>query len=350
MATQEILSQAEIDSLLTTMNLGMDQPPGPPQPPSRSAAFPGGAEPPPPPPPSGKAPIPHKVANYNFRRPDRVSKEQIRALNYLHDRFARNFSSSLSAYLRSIAEVNLVSVEQLTYAEFILSIPDPTSFNTIAMRPLDGSVALELNPSLVFPLIDRLLGGPGNPVTEERTLTEIEQNVIDGVIRLALDDLRTVWRSVLDIDLQILARETSPKLVQIVVSSEVVILIVFEIKVGNAIGMMNFCIPAFVIEPVGEKFVQQTHTEHKKISTPADIRRLADHVRRARMHVSAELMGTHITVRDLIDLRADDLIRLEQRVTDPATILVNLRPKYEGAIGLRGNSRAVQILRFQQEE
>lgn len=116
---------------------------------------------------------------YNFRRPDRVSKEQIRSLHFLHDRFARNVATSLSAYLRSATDVNVVSVEQFTYSEFLMSLPDPTAFYALSLQPIDGLGALELNPSIAFAMIDRMLGGTGRPPSLSRALTEIEQNVVD---------------------------------------------------------------------------------------------------------------------------------------------------------------------------
>jgi flagellar motor switch protein FliM len=154
----KILSQEEIDALLKAHKGGKEPPSSGPDKPS--------AKP--------KKAIPQKkVSLYNFRRPDRVSREQMRSLHFMHDRFARNFSSSLSAYLRFITEVNLISVEQLSYQEFLLSVPDPTCFNAISLRPLEGAIAMEINPQLVFPIIDKMLGGPGEAVKHMRTMTDI---------------------------------------------------------------------------------------------------------------------------------------------------------------------------------
>ena len=126
---------------------------------------------------------------YNFRRPDRVSKEQLRSLHFLHDRFALNLSTSLSAFLRAMTEVSIVSVEQFAYSEFLMSLPDPTAFYAVAMPPLDGVGALELNPSVAFTMVDRMLGGTGQTPAPNRALTEIEQNVLDSVVKLLLEHL-----------------------------------------------------------------------------------------------------------------------------------------------------------------
>src|SRR6185503_16791589 len=115
-----------------------------------------------------------KIQHYNFKRPDRISKNQIRSLHFIHDRFARNFSSSVSAYLRTVVEVTLENITQITYSEFLSSVSDPTCYTAITMKPLDGVAAFDLSPSLVFPMIDRLLGGLGKPIANMRAMTEIE--------------------------------------------------------------------------------------------------------------------------------------------------------------------------------
>ena len=144
----KILSQDEIDALLTSA-ADLEKPSG------MDLPFEG-----------------ESVIVYNFRRPDRVSKEQIRSLHFLHDRFARNISTSLSAYLRTVTDVNVTSVEQFTYSEFLMSLPDPTAFYAISLTPIEGLGALELNPSVAFSMIDRMLGGSGKgmaPTSSVRT-------------------------------------------------------------------------------------------------------------------------------------------------------------------------------------
>src|SRR5512141_3019816 len=122
-----------------------------------------------------------KVASYDFHCADRISQDQMRSIHLLHEYFGRSFASSLSAYLRAFVDVSLVSLEQVPYSTFIKALPDPTLFASIGMRPLESNIALELNPSLVFPMIDMILGGPGHALDENRNLTEIEMNIVEGV-------------------------------------------------------------------------------------------------------------------------------------------------------------------------
>jgi flagellar motor switch protein FliM len=194
---------------------------------------------------------PKKVSVYDFRRPDRVSKEQLRSIRNLHDKFARNFSSTLSNSLRLITDITLVSVDQMTYGEFLMSLPDPTSFNIISMIPLEGNAVLEINPSLIFPIVDKLLGGPGQPLYKVRELTTLEHHIIEGIMGLMLEDLEDVWRQILpNIRFKKEISENSPQIVQIVAQNEVVVLIVFEVKFGEVSGMINLCLPAITIEPI----------------------------------------------------------------------------------------------------
>jgi flagellar motor switch protein FliM len=288
-----------------------------------------------------KAQVQRKVTLYNFRRPDRVSREQMRSLHFMHDRFARNFSSSLSAYLRTITEVNLVSVEQLSYQEFLLSVPDPTCFNAISIKPLEGALALEVNPTLVFPIIDKMLGGPGEPLKQLRTMTDIEQSIFDGVLKLVLEDLREAWRGIVDLDFRIQARETSPQLIQIVAPNEVVLLVVFEVKMGPVTGMINLAIPSIILEPISTKFDQEMFTGYKKSSTYEEARLLLASLKRCGMEAAAEIRGTNLSMEEVLQLRAGDLIPLAKRFDAELDLCVDGIPRFVGLVALNPNGKRV---------
>jgi flagellar motor switch protein FliM len=288
-----------------------------------------------------KAQIQRKVTLYNFRRPDRVSREQMRSLHFMHDRFSRNFSSSLSAYLRTITEVNLVSVEQLSYQEFLLSVPDPTCFNAISIKPLEGALALEVNPTLVFPIIDKMLGGPGEPLKQLRTMTDIEQSIFDGVLKLVLEDLREAWRGIVDLDFRIQARETSPQLIQIVAPNEVVLLVVFEVKMGPVTGMINLAIPSIILEPISTKFDQEMFTGYKKSSSFEEARLLLASLKRCGMEATAEIHGTSLSMEEVLQLKAGDLIPLTKRFDSELDLCVDGIPRFLGLVALNPNGKRV---------
>src|SRR6185503_10401292 len=171
---EEVLSQAEVESLLTTMEAGG----------ARTGA-------PKPTPPKGPSRLRDRVLPYDFKRPERVGKEQMRALQSLHEGFGRNFGAALSALLRSIIEVKLTSVDQLTYGEFVFSLENPTCFNVLAAEPLEGNLILDVNPSILYPIIDRMLGGgkDANAATR-RPLTEIELRLVSRITTEYLEELK----------------------------------------------------------------------------------------------------------------------------------------------------------------
>lgn len=260
------------------------------------------------------------VIVYNFRRPDRVSKEQIRSLHFLHDRFARNISTSLSAYLRTVTEVNVTSVEQFTYSEFLMSLPDPTAFYAISLAPIDGLGALELNPSVAFSMIDRMLGGSGKGMAPKRGLTEIEHNVIDGVVKLVLEHLTETWRNIVEVRFRVSARDTRPQMLQVAAPNEVVVLIGFDIKIGDARGMLNFCLPATAIETVGNSFTHTWYRSHRE-PTLDDRHQFWRTLGHLPVDVAATVETT-LSARDVLELAPGDVIALAHRLSDPLQVRV----------------------------
>jgi flagellar motor switch protein FliM len=200
----EILSQDEIDALLTAVSSGES----PEAEPSLSPASSGPA------PRSGKEKKRLKV--YDFRRPDKFSKDQIRTLQMMHETFARLTTTSLSATLRSLVHVHVVSVDQLTYEEFTRSIPSPTTLGIINMDPLKGSSVIEIDPSITFAIIDRLFGGKGEPLKTNRELSDIELSVIEGIIVRLLGNLRESWANVIDLRPRLGNIETNPQFAGVV--------------------------------------------------------------------------------------------------------------------------------------
>src|SRR5262245_28958010 len=196
------------------------------------------------------------LSRYNFRRPDRVSKDEIQSVFFLHDRYARNIAMSLSAYLRTVITLSVVSVEQFSYSEFLTSLTDPTAFYALAVPPFDELGAIEINPSIAFAMIDRMLGGSGRPATVNRALTEIEQNVGDSAVELLIEGLAEAWKPVTSLAFNIRGRETRPSMLQVAAPNEIVVTVVFDVKVGEARGTINLCLPTSVVEMAGSQLAR----------------------------------------------------------------------------------------------
>lgn len=281
------------------------------------------------------------VIVYNFRRPDRVSKEQIRSLHFLHDRFARNMATSLSAYLRTVTDAAIASVEQFTYSEFLMSVPDPTAFYALAMPPLDGLAALELNPNVAFTMIDRMLGGSGRGVSTSRALTEIEQNVIDAVVKLIVENLTETWQSIVDVQFTISARETRPQMLQVAAPNEVVVLLGFDVRICDARGMLNICIPASAIESVGAGFTQTWHRTRRE-PTETDRRHLLANLGRVALPVTASL-DTTLPARELLEIQPGDVLSLGTPVERPVDVRVRGTLKFQGRLTAAGARTGLAI-------
>ena len=283
-----------------------------------------------------------RVVPYNFRRPDRLSKEQVRSLYLLHDMFSHSLSSSLPIFLRAISEVTLISVEQQAYVEYLYGLPDPTAIFTLAMHPLQGVAVLELNPSVGFPVIDRMLGGPGQPLREPRAITEIEQKILEGFLKVVTDDLREAWKPLIELDLQIVGRETRPQMLQIVAPNEVVLSIVFHVQIADARGMMSLCIPAVTLEPIIQQFNQSLYARSREVP-PTQTRALLDNLSAVTFPVAAELHGTSAAIDDLLNIAPGDVLRLDQRADQPVEVSVGGIVKFTGDLVDHHGRTAVHI-------
>jgi flagellar motor switch protein FliM len=290
-----------------------------------------------------KGPAPRKISDYDFHRADRISQDQMRSIHLLHEHFGRNFASSLSAYLRNFVDVRLASAEQISYASFLKSLPDPTLFASISMRPLDANMAFEINPSLVFPMIDMILGGAGCAISENRNLTEIELNVIEGVIKLAMRDLQNAWHSIMELEFFVDGKGTKTQMFQIVSPAETVIAVHLEIKTGEFSGMMNLCIPSRILKLLRNKFDQQWSIRRQK-SSNNETERLWELLKPVTIPLSSEIRNSKLTVDDLLKVSVGDIIELNERIGDPIFLCVGGIAKYQGRIIQRRGKRALEVL------
>jgi flagellar motor switch protein FliM len=280
-------------------------------------------------------PSDRNLVRYNFRRPDRVSKDQIHALSFLHNRFARNVATSLSAYLRTITELSVTAVEQFSYSEFLMSLSDPTAFYALAIPPFDELGALEINPAIAFAMVDRMLGGTGQSAAPERALTEIEQNVVDSLVKILLEALAETWRPLVSLAFGIRGRETRPQMLQVAAPNEIVIMIVFDVRIGEVRGMMNLCIPASVAETMGGV---QAWQPHHRAPTGTERAWLQQNLGSVEVDVSAVLESKVLTA-DLLALSAGDVISLGVPSDRPIDVRVGGTLKFKGRLGIGGRGR-----------
>jgi flagellar motor switch protein FliM len=281
------------------------------------------------------------VVRYNFRRPDRVSKEQMHALQFLHERGARNLSTSLSAYLRTTINLSVASVEQFSYQEFLSSLSDPTAFYSLSIAPFDEVGAIEINPSVAFAMIDRMLGGTGQSVAMSRPLTEIEQNVVDEVVKLLLDGLAEVWKAVTSLTFSIRGRETRPQMLQVAAPNEIVCAVIFDLKVGDVRGMISLCIPTNVVETAGTQFSSAWQRQRREL-TATERAWLDENLSRVPIPI-VPLIRTRLKTGAVLALKPGEIIALPLSADQPLDVYAGGVRKLTGRLAAEHSRLMVQI-------
>jgi flagellar motor switch protein FliM len=284
-----------------------------------------------------------KAVPFDFRRLDRIPKSQLRAIRLLHDNFVRNLASSLSVYLRTYLAVNLVSVEQLSYSEFLAGLASPTCLVCLGLRPFEGNAVLEINPNLAFPILEFLLGGKGkSPGTLDREITEIERQLIGGVLSIVLKDLKQAWETITSIDFSVESMETEPQLLQVLDPGEAFVATGIEVRIGGALGMMNLAIPSLIIKMMRSKFNTPGGGRRSR-STEAEQIRMLSLVRPARMDMDVRLLGPKVSLGDLLDLSPGDLLPFDAPTATLLDCTVNGQVKFGGQVVRTGGKRAFLI-------
>ncbi len=318
----DILSQDEIDQLLSAISSGEVEP---------------------------KDQTQHKeqkkVKIYDFKRPDKFSKDQIRTVQMMHETFARLTTTALSAKLRALVEVHVTGVDQLTYEEFIRSIPNPTTLALINMDPLKGSSILEIDPTITFTIIDRLFGGAGEHYKINRELTDIELSVIEAVIVSILSNLRESWSTVIDLRPRLGSIETNPQFAQIVPPNEMVMLITLETKIADSEGMMNLCVPYITIEPIIQKLsAQYWFSSIRKGESEANKKVIQGRLENVSVGLAVEIGSVNFTFSEIMNLKQEDVIKLnETTIRNDFILKVGGRPKFLCRPGRVGSHLAVQL-------
>lgn len=285
---------------------------------------------------------------YDFRRPERVSKEQLKGLQSLFEAFSREVSIVFPPFLRTVVRVDLVSIDQLTYDEFILSVARPTALTVVNMAPLEGNAVIEYSPTMVFPIVDRLLGGRGAALSEPRELTEIENRVMARITLMMLDSLRRSWDQLIEFQCNIVTQESDPLIVQIVAGSEMVVLVGYEIHIGDVVGSMNICIPLMVLTPVLDQISQQAHFMRKMPPDLAALTRetIVRTVQKATVPVDAVLGQTILTLHEIARLQVGDIVPLDSCPELPITLTVGGIPRFLAEPGRKREQSAVQLSGF----
>jgi flagellar motor switch protein FliM len=316
----EILSQEEIDALLSAVSYGEEV---------EVQAEPTKTE--------------RLINTYDFRHPARVSKDQLRTLQNLHDNFARLLGATFSTLQRTIIEINLISVDQITYSEFIMSLSSPSCTYTYRMEPLEGVAIIDFSQSVVFSFVDRLFGGRGTSIVAEREITWIEKSVMNNIINRTLRDLERTWERILPLECSVEMLETNPEFVQVVPSSETVVLISFELKSENVSGLINLCYPYITIEPIALRLGGQNLVSTAKEVPKEELLKNRRRIELYDTKVVAQLGSSTVKINDLVKLKRGDIIPLNTRLCNEIEIYVNNQLKFYAQPGYVGKYKGVKI-------
>jgi flagellar motor switch protein FliM len=316
----DILSQSEIDALLNS--LGGD---------SQNIVI----EP---------TEVKHEPKKYNFKMPSKFNKEQLRTLEIIFENYSRLVSSFLSGYLRTTVHMEVADASQLAFKEFSNTLFNPDVLGIVKLKPLKGSIILEISPSIGFAIIDRILGGPGQGLKRMRGFSDIEQALLSRVVTQLLEYMPETWENVVHLEPRLEKLETNPQFAQLVSPTEIVALITLTIRIGDSEGFVNFCLPNLVLDSVMDKlYTKYWFNTAGEEGTEAYQDEVQEQLEKAKVPIIAVVGGTQITVNDFINLQVGDIIPLDSYINSDIKVMVGFLHKFFARPGLSRGKNAIQI-------
>lgn len=324
----DVLSQNEIDALLSALSTGELEPEE-----------------------VGKEDDKHKVKLYDFRSPQKFSKEHIRTLELVHDNYARIISNYLTGQTRQNVKVKVETVEQITYEEFIHSVQNPTIITIFKMPPLAGNIIFETNPQFSLQVIDILLGGNGDRKVETKEFSDIDKNIMRQITTGMISNLKLAWETILEVEPEVEGIETNPAINQTLAPNDPVALITFSIEMNKRSTFINMCIPYLSIEKILDRLVVQYSFQNNDESSKIESReKLEEGIHKVDVEVVAELGKARLTVEDFLKLTIGDVIKLDTKSSSPVKVYVGNEECYYAKPGVSGKNMGIMILDITDKE
>ncbi len=282
---------------------------------------------------------------YNFRRPDKFSKDHLRGLQDTHREFSRQLSMALTAYLRMHLEVNVVSVDQLTYDEFTRSMPTPITIGVFELSPLPGQALIGISFEVLSSIVDRMLGGVGVSENANRELTDIEESLAKKVVERTVKTLEMAWKHIIPVQGNIVGLDNNYTMIQVATPGEIVALITLEVQVGGKhFGLISLCFPYPVLENVLPQLTTQHIYQTKGIvATSEERQQMISKLNTSTVGVKVILGETEAKLQDLVDLKVGDVIKLNNKVSDNLIMEINENKKFFVRPGTLKNNVSVKI-------
>ncbi len=324
--SKEVLSQGEIDSLLAALMSG-DVPQE-----------------------TIEAKEHKKLKLYDFRRPNKFTKEQLRTLQVMHEGFARLLTNFLSGYLRSTITIEMASIGQFTYEEFVNSVPNPTVMTVFSLSPLKGTALMETNLQFLFPVIDLQFGGPGEMPLKIRELTDIELSVANRIIKRLLDHLTISWKDFVSITPKIESIDANPHIHQLMSPNDIVAVVTLSAGVGTEVrGLINLCLPYSLLDSILSKFSLANQFTRNTEQEETDLRSLEYWLGESDVEVNVVAGQADICVKEFLQLQVGDVLPLDRSFTQDLDMYVGEELKYKVQVGTVGQSLAVQVTSLAEE-
>ncbi len=295
--------------------------------------------------PSASEATPKNVRPYDFRRPDKFSKEHLRALQTIHESFARGVGSSLSSYLRTSVQVRLSSIEQAVYEEYIQQLATPTVVNVVTAEPLPGPMVIEMNMGLAFSFMDRLLGGPGQVPSKTREVTDIEILLLRTIIKGILASLREYWLQLSPVTMKLDDLNFSPQTVQVALPGDVGVLLLFEVRFMEVSNILSMYVPYAMLEPIIDKLSAQMWFSGAHREVVADKDEIRKQVEKVKVPVVVQLGSTAVTVKELLGLQEGNVIKLDTSANQEMEVIIEGKTKFLSRPGRVGRNLGFVVTR-----
>ena len=292
-----------------------------------------------------------QVKNYDFARPSKFSKEHLRTLEIIFEHYGRLLSTNLPVYLRKNVQVEVMNSEAVTYSEFSNALSNPVLLGIVNFAPLQGNIIIEMASSLGYCIVDRMLGGRGEPMDKVREFSEIELLIIGRIIIVCVTLLREPWENVVDIHPRLERIETNSQYAQIISPSEMIAIVTINLKIGDVEGLMNICLPFITLEDVIDKLNTKYWYANMTAQDDTDYKEAIELlIQKAQIPVKAVLGNSVISVNDFATLQRGDIIRLDRKVDDELDVYVGNIRKFTALPGSAGDDYAVRITSVIREE
>ena len=292
-----------------------------------------------------------QIKNYDFARPAKFSKEHLRTLEIIFEHYGRLLSTNLPVYLRKAIQVEVMNSEAVSYSEFSNTLSNPVLLGIINFAPLKGNIILEIASNLGYAMVDRMLGGEGEPLEKTREFSEIELLIIERILTVCVNLLHEPWENVVDIHPRLERIETNSQFAQIISPSEMIAIVTINIKIGDVEGLMNVCLPYLTLEDIMDKLntkywysTMQDKDEQQYVDAIETL------ISKAPIPMKAVLGNSTISVSDFSGLQVGDIIRLDTKVNQELDVFVGNIKKFTALPGSSGDKYAVRITSVIREE